>query len=199
MMKINELSKAIPMEAWWFPLKAGKLIADKPYGFIAPLINILSPLYAAIYLRGSRKGLEMKKVERFERDFEIDPNLIHASRSADYLNWRFIDNPMRDFFCFEFFDGADSVGYCVFAIENSVAEIFDLITSCREKECLRLLVAHCRSQGFSHLSFRMTGLDLKHHGFIMRESPGDFVVSGKKDRIDLPEGAWFVTLVDSDH
>lgn len=189
----------VPMVNWLFPLTVGRLIEDKPYRFFGPLVNVFSNLYALCWLGTRPKNIEMRPVTRFERDYELDQAYIHGDRSADYLNWRFIDNPMRSYSAYEFFAGGENIGYCVYAEVESSVEIFDIVTDRRHTKCMRLLADHCREKGFPNMSFRCAGFDLKEFGFLRRGAPNDFMISDARNGPFRPHGAWRLTLTDSDY
>jgi hypothetical protein len=181
-----------PINRYAFPLASGRLPVFRSFGFLAPVTNYLSKIYAFLWLGTHPKKLRMERVDRFDKDFQIDPNLIHGIRSASYLNWRFIDNPMRDYYCFEFFDGDDSIGYCAYLVADSTVELCDFIVNRQRRACLRLLVDSLRDEGMVSLGFSGIGLNLKRLGFLKRGQVGQFIGH------DLPDGNWIVTNCDVD-
>jgi hypothetical protein len=187
-----------PIVNWVFPVVAGNLIAMKPYGIVAPLVNVLCRAYAFLWLGGKPNDLHMQPLERFTNDFKLDSTLIHGIRSADYLNWRYIDNPMQEFMVYGFFEGIESIGYCAYTMIDSTAEIYDFIAHRREKSCLRLLVEDFRKKRLTHLSFPGVGLHLGRLGFLNRGSNSDFTVAKAEHTPPLPSGKWMVTFCDRD-
>ena len=181
-----------PEERWYFPVMIGELGLNTWAGLAGPLINLMSRVYASIWLGSGRGNVEMTKVERFRRDFAIQTVDTCGIRSADFLNWRFIDNPMREYQTYEFLDGGDTIGYCVYGLDGASAEIFDFVVSRRQRVCLHQLVEHCRKKKITHLLFRGTGLRLGRFGFVKGKSIGNYI------SYDLPRGSYSFTLCDSD-
>jgi len=200
----NELAKRItrtypgdkrvyyPLDEWRYPVKPGQLFQKKPYRPLAPLANVLSRFYTFLWFGKHPKSIQMRPITRFERDYSLDPHFIHGIRSAEYLNWRFIDNPLKSFLCHEFMEDGRSLGYCVHEIRDSIAVILDLVLTHRHRGCLRVLVDHCRSKGISQLAFTSVGFRMRKFGFMRRGSAGDL------DTVDTPPGEWLVTLADKD-
>jgi hypothetical protein len=184
-----------PAQKWRFPIAVAQRIANGPYSFVAPLVDMLLRFYTSFWLGKCPVNLQMRPITRFNRDFDIDSKHIHGIRSAAYLNWRFIDNRMYSYSVFEFFEDNASIGYCVYAEKRSKAEIYDFVVSRRHRGCLRLLVEHCRGEGIHQLTFRGFELHLGKFGFICRrDSHSNCIVSP-----DLPGGRWMLTLGDRDY
>jgi hypothetical protein len=194
----QEKTELTPIVNWAFPVAAGNLIASKPYGFLAPLVNVLCRVYTFLRLGGVPANLHMEPLERFINDYKVTTTLIHGVRSAAYLNWRFIDNPMQQFKVYEFRDGSGNIGYCVYKILESSAEIYDFVASRRERACLRLLVENLRKGGFSYLNFPGVGLNLRRLGFFDRGSDSDFTAFRPRRGPKVPEGDWMLTFCDRD-
>ncbi len=188
----------LTVEAWQFPASVGRVIEGKPYGFLGPLADAFSRLYALLWLGRRPKSLHMKPIKRFERDYELDSQLLHGVRSADYLNWRFIDNPMSKWSAFEFLDGEESIGYCVYTEAGGVAMIFDFVVTRNHRECLRLFVEHCFDLGITRLDFKGVGLDLGRFGFLCRRSRRKLVLTDTWGDLKVPRGHWVITLADKD-
>lgn len=181
-----------PHETWQFPVSLGGLLAGKKVQFMAPLADLISSGYEFLRLAGRPRDLEMKPVDRFQTDYALDPDVIHGIRSAEYLNWRFIDNPIGRYASYEFYDDGEPVGYCVYAQVTTSAVISDFVAARRQKGCLHLLVDHCRDAGMTHLNFSGAGLQLKKLGFIHRS------VDGNCNKYKAPDGHWMITRCDID-
>jgi hypothetical protein len=140
----------------------------------------------------------MKQVERFDTTFDASADVIHGVRSAAYLNWRFLQNPMRRFAALEFLEDSLSIGYCVYAVSGSAAEMYDFICTRRRRACIHLLIEHCRSQKLTHLNFRGANLRMGSFGFLRRRSREDCIISDLPDGRPAPKGPWLLTLADRD-
>lgn len=182
-----------PYEAWQFPVCIGRLFEGKPLAFFAPLANAFSKIYAACWLPGDQRNLEMRGVTRFSRDYALDSAVIHGERSADYLNWRFMDNPVARYFAYEFFEDDESVGYCVYTPVGSSVILSDFVLIRRRRSCLRLFVEHCRGKAFARINYSGTGLRLGKLGFVRRRS------SHNCTACQVPGGQWIITPCDGDY
>ncbi|NNE60744.1 MAG: hypothetical protein HKN35_07610 [Woeseia sp.] len=179
-------------DVWLFPVKIGLLLANKPLAFFSPLFNAVSRIYAAGWLPGKARNIEMQTVEKFSRDYDLGPKHVYGVRSAAYLNWRYLDNPVSDYLAFEFFDGAEALGYCVFTKVGARGIISDFFATCSRRVCMRLFVAHCRRQGIAYISYSLTGPHLFSLGFVRAGRGGDCVGHS------VPDGQWFIDACDTD-
>jgi hypothetical protein len=181
-----------PEKRWEFPCAIGKRFRDTRFGYLAPLADFASKTFAAILLGPSPRQIVMRPVQQFMKDYSIRTVGFAGVRSAQYLNWRFIENPMRAYFCHEYYGGDECLGYSVYGIDGPCAEIFDFVVSRRHRKCLKLLVEHCRRAGISHILFRGIGLKLRRYGFLKRRGQGSYIGFG------LPKAEYIITLCDSD-
>lgn len=183
-----------PAEKWVFPGSSEESTSGKVHRLFSSLVAMGKKLYALLWLGPHPNDLRMEPVARFNRDFDIDPAFIHGVRSAEYLNWRFIDNPMYDYSVFEFFEGDQSIGYCVYSFVRSKTEIYDFIATRRQRSCLRLLVEHCHALGITGLGFKGIGLKLGRFGFLRRRDRDTYYTGH-----EAPEGDWMLTTADRDY
>jgi len=179
-------------ETWQFPVLIGGLLVGGTYAFAAPLLNVLSRIYLSAWLPGKHRDLEMRQISRFCRDYALDSAVNHGVRSADYLNWRFVDNPIGNYQVYEFVEKNETVGYCVFTRSDSTAKLSEFVATRRRRGCMRRLIEHCRETEFARISYSGTGLRLGSLGFIRHGYRHDCVA------YKLPEGQWFVTGCDID-
>ena len=180
-----------PYDEWEFPVLSDKALAQTRLRTIAPLATALARVYEWSWLRRDGR-IEMRPIERFARDFALDPAVLHGIRSADYLNWRFIDNPLTAYRAFEFVEGDEPLGYCVYALSGGVATLCDLVTLGNAQGCLRLLVDHCHELGVDRVRLKGTGLKLGGLGFLRRRSSEQCL------GIQAPEGPWLIMPCDTD-
>ncbi len=181
-----------PLRVWRFPVAPGLSLSTTPFRPLATIANVLSRAYAACWTGMLPRNLRMQAVKRFKQDYVEPGDRIQGIRSADYLNWRFIDNPMRTYSAYEFLEGNEQIGYCVYAKHKTSAEIFDFTTTRRRRKCLRMLLEHCRRQQISHLNFRGIHLRLRRLGFLPGGTRGTVIV------FRAPPGKWMITMCDSD-
>ena len=157
---------------------------------IAPLANLLSRAYGAVWLCAWAHAITMRKIDTFQRDYSLAVDLTHGQRSAAYLNWRFLDDPGTTYACWEFADATGPIGYCVYARVHATADLFDFVACRRRRACMRLLVDHCRGTGIARLSFTGVGLQMRSFGFVRRNGQVDCTMR------DLPDGQWLLTRCD---
>jgi hypothetical protein len=183
-----------PIEEWVFPVSLGKMIPERiwGYGFLNSLAGWLSRTYALLWLGRKSKRVSMKPISRFDKAFDIDGSFIHGVRSAEYLNWRFINNPTANYVAYEFFEGDESLGYCVYRIEGRLAAMYDFIVSRRWRSCFRALLEKLRQESVAAVWFPSVGLRLWILGFIRLRSVN--YVNGYNPLA----GPWYLTYCDRD-
>jgi hypothetical protein len=182
-----------PVDEWWYPVVLGKTIRNNLLQFLEPALNLISRCYSFLWLGGRVKGLYMQPMERFVRDYSFEPHFIQGVRTAEFLNWRFIDNPMRNFSVYGFFDNdGANIGYCVFKFCRSAGIIYDLVLTRYARGCLKLLVEHFREKRVTHIIFKCIGFKMRKYGFVRIGSPGYF------DVLNTPQGKWKITMADKD-
>ncbi len=181
-----------PFKEWLFPLRCGESVKKTSMRSVAPLLNFLFRLYDFLWLGRPPSDIQMKGIKRFTRDFQLATDRMHGLRTASYLNWRFIDNPEREYLAYAFFEGGVEIGYCVYTDGGSSARIFDFLTESGKRACFRLLVDHCRQKGFDYISFPGIGLRMGKFGCFPRTLRDKFTVYG------VPKGPWMITLCDRD-
>ena len=180
-------------DKWSFPLTVERSISG-PASVLVSLANAFLRFYAVVWLGGRPADMEMRRITEFEKDFELDSAHIHGIRSAAFLNWRFIRNPMHTYMAYEFIEGGKSIGYCVYRARRSNAEIYEFAAKRRQRDCLRMLADHCRPEGHTRLILRGINLGLRRFGFMRgEERHSGFTV------FRVPEGRWLVTLGDRDY
>lgn len=181
-----------PRESWHFPVRAGRMLANSQFGFLAPVANMASRIYHALWLGITPRDIEMRPVVRFETDYRPTVDHIHGRRTAEYLNWRFIDNPIGKYSVFEFVKANEPIGFCAYAKNGDAVVIADFVAQRNQRGCLKLLVNHCFCENFARMSFTGAGLGLRKFGFLYRTRTGDFY------QYKLPDGQWIVTGCDTD-
>jgi hypothetical protein len=189
----NKQRKIFPLEVWWFPVSLVGSNPGRTHRILAPLAEIPVRLYASLRLGRCSRTICMRPVERFQRDFALDDDSLHGVRSAEYLNWRFLDNPMYKYSAFEFVENDEIIGYCVYTTIHGKMELFDFAAERNPRECFRLLVEHCRQARLPRLRFRGVGLCLGKYGFFRRTDPAaTFTISRTVD------GPFYITMADRD-
>ncbi|MCI0558651.1 MAG: hypothetical protein MN733_09160 [Nitrososphaera sp.] len=180
------------IDSWYFPVKVGRRLAERTTRFFVPLGDWSAEKYAYLRLGRARNDIKVVRVTRFQRHFLVPTGQAWGERSAEYLNWRFIDNPLREFLCFEFIQGDEPIGYCAFTQRDAVTELYDFIVVRNPKRCLRSIVEMCRNESMEYIFSRAVGLNLSKLGFIKLKSLGNMIVH------NLPQCPWVITSCDSD-
>jgi len=134
----------------------------------------------------------MKPISKFDKAFDIDDSFIHGVRSAEYLNWRFINNPTANYSAYEFFEGDESLGYCVYKVEGRLALVYDFVTSRNWRSCFRVFVEKLRQEPIAAVWFPSIGLRLWRFGFVRLRSNN--YVNGYRPLA----GPWYLTYCDRD-
>lgn len=183
-----------PIDEWVFPVSVRRVIPTRMwgYGFLTSLAEWLSRAYELVWLGPRAKGLSMKPISRFDKAFDVDPARIHGVRTPEYLNWRFIDNPTDTYKAYEFFEGEESLGYCVYKVDGRLAMLYDLVVSRHWRSCFRMLTDKLHKEPIAAVWLPSIGLRLWRFGFIRLRSVN--YVNG----YDLPAGPWCLAYTDRD-
>jgi hypothetical protein len=181
-----------PINSWYFPINIGHLLSNSKLRFFTPLLNSISKAYAYFWLNRNQINLELRKINEFKNDFVVKWEHLYIERTANFLNWRFINNPIKNFFCYEFHNNGELIGYCVYAIEESTGVIYDFISMKNQRGCLMKIVECLRTKQNTHVVFKCVGMSLRKFGFIKRRL-GSNVIS-----YSIPGKCLFLTLCDSD-
>lgn len=121
---------------------------------------------------------------------------VYASRSAEYLNWRYRDNPMRQYLTVTARRKGELTGYAVVAVDGSEWRIGDLIGFADDSASAGIL-AHledlARRGGAEKLTAlameqSAAGAALKRGGFSPREGHPVIVSAGSADHWFLMDG-----------
>jgi hypothetical protein len=181
-----------PIQRWYLPIGLDWPSVKGLISFVFKIVKILCKIYTSLWLIGSVDKIKLISIEKFEHDFNKMRKQLWVGRSAQFLNWRFIDNPIRQYVPFEFHMNDDVVGYCVLSEERSAAVIYDFFASQHVRCCLGNIVRYCRSKGLNHLIFRGIGFRLWSFGFVKWFSKTNLI------SYNLPRKSWMLTLCDSD-
>jgi len=154
------------MTSWYFPINIGQILHSSKLKFVGALINFISKMYGYFWLYRGGKQIEIRKISKFRNDFRVKRGYSYFERTADFLNWRFIDNPRQKYDCYEFLCQGEIIGYCVCKIKDAIAEIYDFITSKYERACLRTIIERFRKEKIGYIVFKCVGMNLIRYGFI---------------------------------
>jgi len=196
---------------------------DKVKGFwkerwVGKGVLALGNLMLSLGRRGSLESGGYRAVlldGRFDRRFtdlaeRVSPHLkIAGSRTADYLNWRYIDNPLARFYVVALEDDGHLLGYAVWREKGKDATLMDLFgeqEATVSEAILAGVIYTMKQQGVHSLNAPVLPTSLlapilERWGFRARES-APFVVStqskGRWDGMVNDETNWFLTPGDRD-
>lgn len=152
----------------------------RPLGPVPRLVLSLrrGPSLRASFLRRlgarTRRAVAVHPVRRFDGDFDRATRRgmawggVWFPHDADFLNWRYLDHPTREYHARAVFQGDQPAGYCVVALDGPKAMLMELVTAAgderhrsalleaalglaREAGCERI-VAPC-TPGWRHQSY----------------------------------------------
>jgi hypothetical protein len=99
---------------------AGQVISNRLLASIAkPLAGLAGSLVFRSKKPPEKFARSLRWLERFDAsatalwDRVYDPNKIAIKRSAEYLNWRYFQNPARDYHALAFQENGELLGYAV--------------------------------------------------------------------------------------
>lgn len=141
---------------------------------------------------------------------------IFTNRSAKYLNWRFLNCPTNNYFCFEIKTGASLSGiiiYKLYSLDNGDAfdiDIVDIFCENDVETMHTLIYTAIENMGIAKIKTRNINmwislfdkrhLELERLGFRI-EKPLTYMctkhLTTDLDRIDISKG-WYISMSDSD-
>lgn len=163
---------------------------------------------ASAVLPSEKSPVRAVRIERFEKEECLPTHRIRGRRAPEYLNWRFVDNPMRSFVNIKFSLDGEDIGFCSAAIleESPNPFLYDFNATSHVEDCIRAAVGFFRAafptagclfckflEGNSLIDqFRSCGF------FLLRAEQALFVAN--LDLAGLPEDKqeWHISLGDSD-
>ena len=178
--------KYAPIEIWCFPLQYKNIVLRKILGF-------LLDLHVTAWLPGKFKEIELKEIQEFSGDYQENPDIPWIVREAEFLNWRYLENPVMDFKCFELFNGDSLLGYCILRFEDGVAILYDFYFSRNIRVCLRKIVEFCRERQIRKVCMKGIKLKLWKMGFLRLASKASLIgfrLPDKEYVLNLSESDW---------
>ena len=140
----------------------------------------------------------------FDKAFSMRLKLF-AVRDADYLNWRFVSNPMATYTNLYFDDGRGNIlGFCSLKIIGNVVTMMDLVISDKYEICFQRLFEYLFYKSISHICYFCLPDDynarlLRKVGFWNFETPDKLIVFSNLKLGELfSKSAFVLSLGDSD-
>lgn len=169
--------------------------------FLKPLLWI----YRAWLFRGLGR-IEVRKIDRFTEGmnrFQPEDRII-GDRSADFLNWRVIDNPRDTLHAFGFYHHGKLVGYVVCKELPNLWEVLEFRTSLPGRLVIASFMKYISTQQLTGAVdfWLMEGFeqfDKLPIGLLSRGRSGAMFVNGHR-KIGLPDENifWAASYLDSD-
>lgn len=193
------------------------LIAKIPIALYFGMLDLSSRFVSRL----SCAGFEVRRIDRFSGEFDelwsrLSPSIdIAVVRDSEYLNWRYVDNPARDFEMLSARDRSGTLcGYIVYALlEGSENQgiILELMTAPGSASAARLLIDRALSDmksrrmkmavSWAFPEQRNVGA-LLSAGFVMREQNLFLQIRNLSNDIDQnfisDRRNWFISIGDND-
>lgn len=183
-----------------------RALAALPGG--ALLSVVLDPIVRMYrtWLGRDHGGIEVRRIERFDEDlnrFRPQERIV-GDRSAEFMNWRVIDNPRDTMHPFGLYEDGELVGYVVCKELADLWEVLEFRTSRPGPRPMAAFLKHvCTHRLTGVLDFwLMEGseqLDKLPRGLVDKGTTGALYIHGHRE-IDLPEDCrhWACGFLDSD-
>lgn len=173
------------------------------------ILSVLLQPTVSLYLKWLCRGrgkIEVQKIDRFVEDMNrFQPkNRIGGDRSAEFLNWRVIDNPRDTLHAFGFYENGKLVGYAVCKELNDLWEVLEFRTSSPGRQVVAALIKYVSERKLTCVLdfWLMEGHEQFHNlprGLLNRGINGALFVNGHQE-IGLSDENinWAVSYLDSD-
>jgi hypothetical protein len=169
------------------------------------LVKGLDALYT-FFVAGSSGELEVTPVERFESGVACGSGTVFAERSQEYLNWRFVDNPTRNFTPLTIRDGDEQVGHCAVLLEERSAHLFDFYCNNEDERVVGALTSYIYRTfpQVEYISFKCIDTGplskmLRRCGFMVRKNKETMLIGGViPEEVKRESVLWHVTIGDTD-
>lgn len=144
--------------------------------------------------------------EKFRRQYKVS-----GVRSAEYLNWKYLENPLYEAQTHLIRMNGELIGYIIYSVDNEVAQVREVCYLDRDnadKYLLASFLSDLRGQAICSASFVLLDSNpfidtLKYFGFKFRPDVSSSVIvyapsSSKLAEIVLDGKNWFMTVGDRD-
>jgi hypothetical protein len=171
------------------------------------LLRPVWPLVRHQLLAGASNDITVAEIDRFTEDMGrlFSPERLRGDRSAEFLNWRVIDNPRDKMRAFCLREHGEIVGYVVVKMLERNLEIMDLKFVAPRRRYLASFLRHVVQNDLGDsVDVRLLpnhpyrGL-VRRTGFIGRGASGVlFVQNLELAGLPLDSWAWEINTLDSD-
>lgn len=130
------------------------------------LLDCISYAYYLLKYGFTDSDVRLVEIERFKHTYLTATEKLNGTKTSDYLNWRYIENPSKKYTAFEFIQNEEVLGYIVSTVKEGKIEIYDfLCPQGKEKSCLKAFVKWCRKSDCSHIFVQSVGYNFHKYGF----------------------------------
>jgi len=179
----------------------------KRLSWLAPILTPIVRLRNAWYLSKAPGTVRIEAIERFQEDMNIyfDGARIAGDRSADFMNWRTVDNPKDTIRSYWIVEADDKVGYVVCKVHGRNMEIMDMKFRHDDPKYLISFLRYLQQKGMADsLDYRIFDNHpyrrlLGPCGLFRRSGQGAMFVHDL-EKAGFPEGGecWEINYLDSD-
>jgi hypothetical protein len=210
-MKKEGLFQLGLMKQYFCILRLGIIIQKrKHFNFLLKNKKVYNSLNGILkfYFRKRNKKVITKPVKKFCDSEFCHYDRIQLLRSREYLNWRFVDNPVDKFLIFKFYMDSEDIGYAVLKRQKGKNSLFiyDFIARKYAKNCLKSLIDYIYEmyQEIGIVFYKALEKNPYHYIFLqcgflpMRNDHIMFTSNFKLNKLSNRKEQWFVTLSDTD-
>ena len=178
-----------PLPRWVLPLRTSTLLQSR-YGLPKPLASAVGAalevsLGSARSLSSGGRRVRVEEISAFDERFDaitwagMAAPEYWSPHDADFLNWRYVAHPIREYACLAASEDNDPCGYAVVRFAPSRAVLMELVfppdTPHVAHALLRRAAKIARAAGCPHLDFEATpswphAAVLKRAGFMTARS-----------------------------
>ncbi|MBC8231139.1 hypothetical protein H8E77_16425 [bacterium] len=178
-----------------------------------PILRITSKefFYKGKYESSTFKGIQFgEEFSDFYEKFRKQ-NKVSGVRSDEYLNWKYLENPLYEAQTHLIRMNDELVGYIIYSADNEVAQVREVCYLGRDnadKYLLASFLSYLRGQAVCSVSFVLLDSNpfidtLKHFGFKLRTDVSSSVIAYTSSSSELAEIVldgqnWFMTVGDRD-
>ena len=207
---------------WAKPLKSKPYLSTKLGNnfictYCANFIDMVLKVLSKDQFYGQSSKYKIKEIKEFDERFDVLWNNVSryfgaiVVRNSQYLNWKYVNNPNKNYKIFYIDKGDDLAGFIVFSVERELAHIVDILTE-KDHEIINHLIGYTvrylRTQNVTSISFEALEGNFyagyfKRFGFRLRPDAGSFAIyipsSNNPDQsLLLNHRNWFITIGDRD-
>lgn len=197
------------LEVLVFPIRPSRILFHKiGYRLTTRIARLSLDLLCQRKLASNESIVEAREYLRFDEQEDLPSRTVRGVRDADYLNWRFHDNPTESFLTIGLYDQGEKIGYAAlrYDADGYTMHVHDFLVSRLEIDSIRAVqqyvLNNCTSVGlisFAALEQSPFYAALRSCGFRSR-GRGSVISLDNQEAATLPTEVdqWFGNNADSD-